>query len=198
MTEAEESERRQKEFAERTERFVAALDVDEMLAQLLASEGFDTVEELAFVDLEEISSIDGLDEETATELQTRAREHLEKLAAEQEARRKELGVEDAVAAVEGVTPAMLVALGEAGLLSLEDLAGCATDDLVGWSERQDGETVHHRGAFSDLDVASTEAELIIMAARIAAGWIEPLSEEEEVAEAAEAEDVQEASEGEVG
>jgi len=198
MTEAEESERRQKEFAERTELFVSALDVDEMLAQLLASEGFDSVEELAYVDLEEISSIDGLDEETATELQTRAREHLEKVAAEQEARRKEMGVEDTVAAVEGVTPAMLVALGEAGVLSLEDLAGCATDDLVGWSERQDGETIHHRGAFSDLDVSGAEAEAIIMAARIAAGWIEPPSETEEAEESEEVEQVTEASEGEVG
>jgi N utilization substance protein A len=172
--------------------------VDEMLAQLLASEGFDSVEELAYVDLEEISSIDGLDEETATELQTRAREHLEKVAAEQEARRKEMGVEDTVAAVEGVTPAMLVALGEAGVLSLEDLAGCATDDLVGWSERQDGETIHHRGAFSDLDVSGAEAEAIIMAARIAAGWIEPPSETEEAEETEEVEQATEASEGEVG
>ena len=159
---------------------MTALDVDEMLAQLLASEGFDTVEELAYVDLEEISSIDGLDEETATELQTRAREHLDKVAAAQEARRKELGVEDAVAAIEGVTPAMLVALGEAGILSLDDLAGCATDDLIGWSERKDGEVTQHPGAFSELDVSSADAEAIIMAARVVAGWIVAPSEDEEV------------------
>ena len=80
MTEAEESERRQKEFAARTQRFIEALDVDETLAQLLASEGFDTVEEVAYVDLREIASIEGLDEQTAEELQNRARDYLERAA----------------------------------------------------------------------------------------------------------------------
>src|SRR5688572_22911314 len=104
MTEAEESERRQKEFAARTQRFIEALDVDETLAQLLASEGFDSVEEVAYVELREIASIGGLDEQTAEELQNRAREYLERLAAQQDARRKELGVLDEVKEVEGITP----------------------------------------------------------------------------------------------
>jgi N utilization substance protein A len=173
MTEAEESERRQKEFAERTQRFVDALDADEMLAQLLASEGFDTVEEIAYVDPREIASIEGLDEDTASEIQARAREHLERIAAEQDQRRRELGVTDELAAIEGLTPAMLVALGEAGILTVEDFAGCATDDLTGWTEKKQGETTRHKGAFSDLDVSAEEAEGLIMAARIAAGWIEP-------------------------
>jgi N utilization substance protein A len=180
MTEAEESERRQKEFAERTQRFVDALDADEMLAQLLASEGFDTVEEIAYVDAREIASIEGLDEDTASEIQARAREYLERIAAEQDARRLELGVTDELAAIEGLSPAMLVALGEAGILTVEDFAGCAPDDLTGWTEKKQGETVRHKGAFSDLDVSAEEAEALIMTARVAAGWIEA---EPEVAEA---------------
>jgi N utilization substance protein A len=179
MTEAEESERRQKEFAERTQRFIETLDVDEILAQLLASEGFSTVEEIAYADAQEISSLEGLDEQTAEELQTRARDFLDKITAEQDARRRELGVADDVAEVEGITLPMMVALGEADVKTVEDLAGCATDDLVGWVERKQGEAVKHKGAFSDLDVSAAEAESIIMAARVKAGWIEERTETSE-------------------
>src|SRR6187401_995039 len=94
LTEAEESERRQKEFATRTKRFVEALDLDEMLAQLLAAEGFDTVEEIAFVERQDLASIEGLDEQTAEELQSRAREYLDRVAAELDQKRRELGVAD--------------------------------------------------------------------------------------------------------
>ena len=184
MTEAEESERRQKEFAERTQRFVDTLDVDEILAQLLASEGFATVEEIAYADAQEISSLEGLDEQTAQELQTRARDYLDKITAEQDAKRKALGVADDVAEVEGVTLPMLVALGEAGVKTVEDLADCATDDLTGWTERKPGETVKHKGAFSELDVSAAEAEAIIMAARVKMGWIEAPAAPEESAEEA--------------
>jgi transcription termination/antitermination protein NusA len=178
MTEAEESERRQKEFATRTQRFVDALDVDETLAQLLASEGFDRVDEVAFVDLHEIASIDGLDQATAEELQTRAKVYLEKRAAELEDKRKSLGVTDDLANFEGLSPDMIVALGEAAIKSLEDFADCATDDLIGWNERKDGQTVKHKGAFSDLDVKSDEAQEMIMRARLMLGWIEaPVVEE---------------------
>jgi N utilization substance protein A len=183
MTEAEESERRQKEFAARTQRFVEALDVDETLAQLLASEGFDTVEEVAYVDLHEIASIDGLDEQTAQELQSRARESLERISAELDAKRVELGVLDELKEIEGLTPAMLVALGEADIKSIEDFAGCASDDLVGWTERKDGQSVKHKGAFSDLGVAADEANRLIMTARVRAGWIEAPEEAAVVAEA---------------
>jgi N utilization substance protein A len=187
MTEAEESERRQKEFAQRTQRFIDALDVDEMLAQLLASEGFDTVEEVAYVDPNDIASIDGLDEQTAQELQTRARDYLDKLSAEQDQRRKDLGVDDALGEVAGVSKAMLVALGEASIKTVEDLADCATDDLVGWSERKASETIRHKGALSELDVPAAEAEAMIMAARRQLGWIteepEPVAEEPEAAAA---------------
>ena len=190
LTEAEESERRQKEFAARTQRFMDALDVDETLAQLLASEGFATVEEVAYVDQREISSIEGLDEQTAEELQNRARANLERAAVELEARRRELGVLDELKEIEGLTPIMLVALGEAGVKSVEDLADCASDDLIGWTERKAGETVKHKGALSDLEVSMDEANALIIAARVKAGWIEapaPAVEEpaEEVATEAE-------------
>jgi N utilization substance protein A len=183
LTEAEESERRQKEFAVRTARFIDALDVDETLAQLLASEGFDTVEEIAFVDLSDIASIEGLDEQTGEELQNRAREYLERLATEQDARRIELGVSDDLKSFEALTPAMLVALGEAGIKTLEDLADCATDDLTGWTERKGTESVKHKGAFSGMDVSATDAEALIMAARVKMGWIEAGPEVEAAVEA---------------
>jgi N utilization substance protein A len=184
MTEAEESERRQKEFVARTARFIEALDVDETLAQLLASEGFDTVEEIAYVELNDIASIDGLDEQTGEELQNRAREYLDRVSKEQDARRIELGVSDELKELEGVNAAMLVALGEAGIKTMEDLADCATDDLTGWTERKGTESVKHKGAFTGLQVSAAEAEALIMAARIKMGWIEPAAEPEEaVAEA---------------
>jgi transcription termination/antitermination protein NusA len=186
MTEAEESERRQKEFVARTARFIEALDVDETLAQLLASEGFDTVEEIAFVDLNDIASIDGLDEQTGEELQNRAREYLDRVSKEQDARRVELGVSDELKALEGVSAAMLVALGEAGIKTMEDLADCATDDLTGWTERKGTESMKHKGAFSGLEVLAAEAEALIMSARVKMGWIEAAPEPEEVVAEAEA------------
>lgn len=171
MTEQEESERRQKEFNERTALFMEALDVDEMVGQVLASEGFAQVEELAYVDLDEISSIDGFDEDTADEIQTRAREYLERLEAEMDAKRKELGVSDELRQIDGLTSQMMVALGEDGIKTIEDFAGCAADDLVGWSERKDGETKKFEGIFSKLDVSRVEAENMVVQARLLAGWI---------------------------
>ena len=145
LTEQEESERRQAEFENRTKVFIEALNVDEVVGQLLASEGFTSVEELAFVDAKEIAGIEGFDEDTARELQTRARDYLAKIEAELDAKRKELGVEDALKEVPGVTTAMLVKLGENGVKTVEDLAGCATDDLAGWTERKDGESQARAG-----------------------------------------------------
>jgi transcription termination/antitermination protein NusA len=172
MTETEESERRQKEFATRTQRFVEALDVDETLAQLLASEGFDQVEEVALVEAHEIASIEGLDEATAEELQSRAKAYLEREAGEIESRRLELGVADDLNSFEGLSPRMVVALGEAGVKTLEDFADLATDDLTGWNERKNGETVKHKGHLSAHGVAADEAEALIMKARVQLGWIE--------------------------
>ena len=180
LTEAEESERRQKEFLERTTVFMNALDVDETMGQLLASEGFRSVEELAFVAIEELASIEGFDEDTAQEIQRRANEHLGAIEAEFDAKRRALGVEDALKSVAGVTTPMLVALGENDVKSVEDLAGCATDDLVGWSERQNNETVRHSGFLDGFELSREDAESIIMDARIKAGWIEaPVAAEAE-------------------
>jgi N utilization substance protein A len=184
LTEAEESERRQKEFAGRTLHFIESLDVDETLAQLLASEGFSKADELVAVEPREISSIEGLDETMAEELQTRARNYLDRRAQEFEDKRKSLGVADDLAALEGLTPEMLVALGEAGVKTLEDLADCATDDLTGWTERKDGESKKFEGAFSGLDVGAEEANDLILRARVKLGWIElPAPEPEAEAEA---------------
>jgi N utilization substance protein A len=149
-----------------------ALNVDEVVGQLLASEGFTSVEELALVDLKDLAGIEGFDEETATELQTRAREFLEQQEAELEARRKELGVEDAVRTVPGVTSKMMVKFGENDVKTVEDLAGCATDDLVGWTERKEGsEPTKHAGILDGLDVSRDDAEAMVMQARVKAGWI---------------------------
>jgi N utilization substance protein A len=123
------------------------------------------------VDEKEIASIEGFDEETARELQERAKEYLDKLESELDAKRVELGVEDAVKDVPGVTNKMLVALGENGVKTVEDLAGCATDDLTGWTERKDGESKHEPGYFDGLDVSREDAEGLIMQARLKAGWV---------------------------
>jgi N utilization substance protein A len=185
LTEAEESERRQKEFVQRTDLFMNALNVDETVGQLLASEGFRNVEEVAYVDLSELASIEGFDEDTAGEIQNRAQEHLAAVEAEFDEKRRALGVEDALREVEGVTTSMMVALGENDVKNVEDLAGCATDDLVGWTERKDGESTRHSGYLDGFDLSRQEAEAIIMAARVHAGWIEAPAEEPE-AEADEA------------
>ncbi len=171
LTEQEESENRQAEFEKRTKLFMDTLDVDEVVGQLLASEGFSSVEELAMVDDKEIAGIEGFDEDTATELQTRAREFLDKQEAELDARRVELGVADELKDIPGITTAILVKLGEGDVKTVEDLAGCATDDLVGWTERKDGETIKEPGFLDGVDISRDEAESLIMQARVKAGWI---------------------------
>ena len=189
MTEAQESERRQTEFVERTGLFMEALDVDEMIAQLLASEGFATVEEVAYVPVEEITYIEGFDEETAQEIQNRARDHLDRENEKLDAQRKEMGVGDDLAAMDGLTPAMLVRLGENDIKSLEDFAGCVTDDLTGWFETVERRRVRQEGILDGFDINAEEAENMIMAARVEAGWItqEELDQQraEEAARAAE-------------
>lgn len=199
LTEEEESERRQKEFAERSELFMEALNVDEVVAQLLASEGFTSVEEIAYVDPDEIAVIEGFDQETAGEIQARAREFLEAQETAFDEKRRALGVEDEVRSVEGISLAMMVALGEDGVKTMEDFAGYASDDLVGWTEKKDGETVRFPGVFADFQVSRVEAEQMILTARLAAGWIteadlnpEGVAEEdEEIGEDVVVEDVSE-------
>ena len=174
LTEQEESERRQKEFAERTQLLMDSLDVDEVIAQLLVTEGFATIDEVAYVDLSEIAHIEGFDEATAEQIQSRAREYLEQQEAERDAKRRELGVADEMAEIPGITTAMMVSLGENGIKTVEDFADCATDDLVGWTERKkekDAEAVRHKGFLDGFELSRTDVENMIMAARVQAGWI---------------------------
>ncbi|MBN9020097.1 MAG: transcription termination/antitermination protein NusA [Rhizobiales bacterium] len=193
LTEQEESERRQKEFQERSALFNEALDADEVVGQLLASEGFASLEEIAFVDSEELASIEGFDEETAAELQQRARDFLEKLEAEHDAERQKLGVSDELRELPGMTTAMLVELGKDGVKTMEDFAGSVPDDLVGWAERGEGETKRHPGLLDKFGLTRADAEAMIMAARVRVGWITEEEAAQEIAEEA-AEEANEESE----
>ena len=193
MTETADSERRQRDFKERTDLFQKALDADETLAQLLASEGFETVEEIAYVEIEQLAAIEGFDEEVASELQERAREYLEKLTAELVARRRELGVADEVAEMEGVTPQMAVKFGENDVKTIDDLAGLVPDDLVGWKEPgPDGKPKFVAGLLDKNDMSREDAELFILKARVVAGWVEPQALEDALAARAAALDAEEA------
>jgi N utilization substance protein A len=178
MTESQESERRQREFSERTILFQEALDVDEVIAQLLVTEGFATVEDVAYVDASEIASIEGFDDDTGAEIQARAQDFLDKIAAEFDAKRVELGVEDGLLEIEGVTLPMAVALGEAGIKTVENLADLVPDDLRGWFETKDGQRVRETGALEAFNLEPADAELLIMRARVAMGWVEAPPEEE--------------------
>ncbi len=193
LTEEEESSRRQAEFAQRSEMFMQALDADELIAQLLTSEGFTSIEEVAYVAAEEVAAIEGFDEEIGAEIQARAREYLENLEAENDKKRKELGVKDELLEINGITMAMLVALGEDGVKTIEDFAGYATDDLVGWTERgkEKSENIRYPGILEAFRITAEEAEAMIMQARLKAGWI---SEEETPDEAADAEAAAESQE----
>jgi N utilization substance protein A len=189
LTEQEESERRQKEFAERTQLLMDSLDVDEVIAQLLVTEGFASIEEVAYVDLSEIAHIEGFDEGTAEQIQSRAREYLEQQEAERDAKRRELGVADELAEIPGINTAMMVALGENGVKTVEDFADCATDELVGWTERKkekDAEAVKHKGILDGFELSRTDVENMIMAARVHAGWIKPEDLEKDADDEAEA------------
>jgi N utilization substance protein A len=178
MTESQESERRQREFAERTALFQEALDVDEVIAQLLVTEGFATVEDVAYVDVSEIASIEGFDEDTGAEIQARATDFLDKIAAEFDAKRVELGVEDGLLEIEGVTLPIAVALGEGGVKTVEDLADLVPDDLRGWFETKNGERVRETGILEAFGLEPADAEALIMRARVAMGWIEAPPEPE--------------------
>jgi N utilization substance protein A len=193
MTEAQESERRQAEFAERTKLFVDALDLDEFFAQLLVSEGFTSLEEVAYVDLDELLVIEGVDEGTAQELQARARDYIEaqNKAALEAARAA--GVEDSLMAFGGLTPQMLEALGKEGIKTLEDFATCADWELAGGWTTVNGERVKDEGILEKFEMSLEEAQTLVMTARVQLGWVDP----EELATASD-EDVAADDEEEVG
>jgi N utilization substance protein A len=172
MTESQESERRQAEFAERTQLFMDTMNVDEMVAQLLVAEGFATLEEIAYVDLDDLISIDGFDDTTAEELQARARESLDEINAKAIERAKELGVEQSLFDFEGLSPQMIQALAEDGIKTLEDFATCADWELAGGYTSVDGKRVKDTGLLEKFDMSLEEAQTLVMNARVQLGWVE--------------------------
>ena len=190
MTEAEDSERRQKEFEERTNLFMTTLDLDEFFAQLLVSEGFTSLEEVAYVEIDELLVIDGVDEDTANELQARARDLLEAQAREALEKARELGAEDSLIDFEGLTPQMVRALAEDGVKTLEDFATCADWEWAGGWTTVDGERVKDDGLLEPFDVSLEEAQDLVMTARVMLGWVDPAdleaeSEDEDLGDGAE-------------
>ncbi|PJI85819.1 NusA antitermination factor [Yoonia maricola] len=188
MTEEEESKRRQAEFELRTKLFMDTLDLDEFFAQLLVSEGFTNLEEVAYVEVDELLVIEGVDEDTASELQARARDYLEAQAKKAMEAARALGVEDSLANFEGLTPAMLEALGKDGVKTLEDFATCADWELAGGWTTVDGERVKDDGVLEPFEISLEEAQDMVMTARVMLGWVDPdeLAAEAAVAEEAEA------------
>ncbi|MGY9012394.1 MAG: transcription termination factor NusA, partial [Rhodobacterales bacterium] len=173
MTEADESARRQKEFEVRTKLFMEALDLDEFFAQLLVSEGFTNLEEVAYVDVGELIVIDGVDEGTAGELQTRAREQLEAQAKKALDHARELGVQDSLIEFEGLNPQMIEALAEDDIFTIEDFATCADWELAGGWTTVDGARVKDDGLLEKFDVSLKEAQTMVMTARVLLGWVDP-------------------------
>ncbi|MXQ08290.1 transcription termination/antitermination protein NusA [Alphaproteobacteria bacterium GH1-50] len=183
MTEEEESARRQAEFEERTKLFVDTLDLDEFFAQLLVSEGFTSLEEVAYVELDELLVIDGVDEDTANELQARARDYIDAQNKKALENARELGAEDSLIEFEGLTPQMVEALAKDDVKTLEDFATCADWELAGGWTTDGGERVKDDGILEPFDVSLEEAQHMIMTARILLGWVDPAdleSEEDEV------------------
>ena len=193
MTEEEESKRRQAEFELRTKLFMDALDLDEFFAQLLVSEGFTNLEEVAYVELDELLVIEGVDDDTAAELQARARDYLEAKAKKAMDAARELGVEDSLINFEGLTPQMLEALGNDGVKTLEDFATCADWELAGGWTTVGGERVKDDGVLEPFEVSLEEAQNMVMTARVMLGWVDPADlvadaeeEDDEFSEEAEA------------
>jgi N utilization substance protein A len=192
MTEEQDSARRQAEFELRTKLFMDNLDLDEFFAQLLVSEGFSNLEEVAYVEVDELLVIDGVDEDTASELQARARDVLEaKNKAALDAARA-LGVDDTLIEFEGLTPQMLEALAKDDVKTLEDFATCADWELAGGWTTTNGERTKDEGTLEPFDMTLEEAQHLIMTARVLLGWVDPaelepdVEEDEELDEEAEA------------
>ena len=190
MTEADESARRQKEFEARTKLFMDNLDLDEFFAQLLVAEGFTNLEEVAYVEVEELLVIDGVDEATAGELQARARDVLEAQNKAALDAARALGVEDSLIAFEGLTPQMLKALAKDDVKTLEDFATCADWELAGGWTTDNGERIKDDGVLEPFGIELEEAQNMIMTARVSLGWVDIADLEEEVAEEDEAADAE--------
>ena len=194
LTEEEESKRRQAEFELRTGLFIESLDLDEFFAQLLVSEGFTTLEEVAYVEVEELLVIDGVDADTASELQARARDVIDAKNNKAMENARALGVEDSLVAFEGLTPQMVEALANDGVKTLEDFATCADWELAGGWTVTDGERTKDDGSLEPFDISLEEAQTMIMTARVMLGWVDPddLLGEPDEDDAADVEEEQEA------
>ena len=173
LTEEEESKRRQAEFELRTKLFMDALDLDEFFAQLLVSEGFTNLEEVAYVEVDELLVIDGVDEGTAGELQARARDYIEAQNKAAMDAAREAGLADDLANFEGLTPQMYQALTADGIKTLEDFATCADWELAGGWTVEKGERIKDDGLLEPFDVSLEEAQDLIMTARVMLGWVSP-------------------------
>lgn len=173
ITEAEHSERRQRELEEGTKLFMEQLDLDEVFAQFLVSEGFTSLEEVAYVEIEELLALEGVAEDTARELQARAADILEIQAKEALARARELGVQDDLVGFQGLTPQMLRALAEDEVLTLEEFAKCADWELAGGWTTVDGKRTKDDGLLEPFGISLTEAQEMVMYARVMLGWVNP-------------------------
>jgi N utilization substance protein A len=173
MTEEQESARRQAEFELRTKLFMDNLDLDEFFAQLLVSEGFTNLEEVAYVEVDELLVIDGVDEATAGELQARARDVLEAQNKAALDAARALGVDDTLIEFEGLTPQMIEALANDDVKSLEDFATCADWELAGGWTTVDGVRTKDDGTLEPFDMSLEEAQHLIMTARVLLGWVDP-------------------------
>ena len=171
MTEAEESERRQAEFEQRSKLFMEKMNVDEVVAQLLVAEGFAALEEVAYVEVDELLMIEGFDQATADELQARARESLEEINSKAMEEAKKLGLEQSLIDFGGLTPQMLLALAKDGIKTIEDFATCADWELAGGYTTVDGERVKDDGLLEAFDVGLGEAQELVMTARLQLGWV---------------------------
>ena len=165
MTDQEESERRQIEFKERTDNFVKNLELDETLGQLLVAEGFSSIEDIMNSSIDSLTKIEGIEEETAKELMNRSKEFFEKDQLEIQKKIKELGLENDLISHKGLTPGMLVTLGEQNILKLSDFADLASDELTGGYDVIKGEKVKLKGYLEDFALSKKEADELIMSAR---------------------------------
>ena len=173
MTEEQESTRRQAEFEEKTKLFIETLDLDEFFAQLLVSEGFTSLEEVAYVDPTELMVIDGVDEDTAKELQARAKDFLNARDIKALETARANGVEESLVTFEGLTPQMVEALSMDDVKTLEDFATCADWELAGGWTTINGERVKDTGVLEKFEMSLAEAQNLVMTARIQLGWVDP-------------------------
>ena len=165
LTDKEESEKRQSEFKSKSENFIKNLELDETLGQLLVAEGFSTIEEINQSSVEDIKKIDGIEEDTAKELKERAKEYLKKESEEISKKLQDLGVEENLINHKGLTPGMLLTLGEKNIKKLTDFAGLASDELIGCYDEVKGQRIKIQGYLEEFALSKKEADDLIMSAR---------------------------------